>query len=270
MKAARVIVMAGALLAAGGAGFIALSLASREPETQIVEVDAPQVPTAEVLVAAGDISIGTTLRDGSMRWQEWPEDAVSSGFITRADQPEALENYNGSIARALFYEGEPIRDSKLVRSERGYMSAILPSGKRAIATQISTETSAGGFILPNDRVDIIMTRRADDGEGEQFQTDTILENIRVLAIDQTIEEQDGEAVVVGETATLELTPRQAEILTVAQQMADRLALSLRSLADSKSDETKAAEHLLGGERGAGMVRVIKYGNSKDVSVGQGQ
>lgn len=270
MKAARVIVMAGALLAAGGAGFIALSLANREPETQIVEVDAPEVPVAHVLVAAGDISIGSTLRDDAMRWQEWPEDAVSPGFITRNEQPEALESYQGSIARALFYEGEPIRDSKLVRSERGYMSAILPSGKRAIATQISTETSAGGFILPNDRVDIIMTRRADDDDGETFQTDTILENIRVLAIDQAIEEQDGEAVVVGETATLELTPRQAEIMTVAQQMADRLTLSLRSLEDSKSDETKSAEHLLGGERGAGMVRIIKYGNAKDVSVGQGQ
>lgn len=270
MKAARVIVMGGALVAAAGAGFIALSLASREPEPQIVEVDTPRLATEEVLVAANDISIGTTLRSASVRWQEWPEEAISPGFITRSDSPDAMEQYDGSIARALFYEGEPIRESKLVRSERGYMSAILPSGKRAIATQISTETSAGGFILPNDRVDIIMTRRTDDEGSEAFQTETILENIRVLAIDQTIEEQDGEAVVVGETATLELTPRQAEILTVAQQMADRLALSLRSLADSTTDETTAAEHLLGGERGAGMVRIIKYGNAKDISVGAGQ
>lgn len=267
MKAARLIIMGSALMAAMGAGYLALNLASREPEREIVEVDAPKMETEQVLVASGDISLGTTLNSGSMRWQDWPRDAVSAGLVTRTSKPDAMSEYDGAIARALFYEGEPIRESKLVRSDRGYMSAILPAGQRAIATQISTDTSAGGFILPNDRVDVIMTRRAADEDGEGFQTETILENIRVLAIDQTIEEKDGESVVVGETATLQLSPRQAEILTVAQQMADRLALSLRSLADSKTEETKGANHLLGGERGKGVVRVIKYGNSKDVSVG---
>ncbi len=158
-----------------------------------------------------------------------------------------------------------MREAKLVKSDRGYMSAILPQGQRAIATTISTETSAGGFILPNDRVDVIMTRRAkgDDGNDE-FVTETILENVRVLAIDQTVEEKDGELVVVGQTATLQLSPREAEVLTVAQQMAERLSLTLRSLEDSKTDETKAAFHLLRGERGKGTVRVIRYGAVKDV------
>lgn len=270
MKAARLIIMGGAVLAAAGAGYLALGLASREPEREIVQIDAPKMPTEQVLVAASDISLGTTLGSGSVRWQDWPKDAVATGFITRTANPDATQEFEGAIVRALFYEGEPIRESKLVRSERGYMSAILPAGQRAIATQISTDTSAGGFILPNDRVDVIMTRRAADEDGEGFQTETILENIRVLAIDQTIEEQDGEAVVVGQTATLQLTPQQAEILTTAQQMADRLALSLRSLVDSKSDETKQATHLLGGERGKGVVRVIKYGTAKDISVGPSQ
>ncbi|MEL7428538.1 MAG: Flp pilus assembly protein CpaB, partial [Pseudomonadota bacterium] len=169
--------------------------------------------------------------------------------------------------RSAFFVGEPIRESKIVRAGKGYMSAILPAGQQAIATSISTATSAGGFILPNDRVDVIMTRRAEEDEGGNFITETVLENVRVLAIDQTIEEKDGESVVVGETATLQLSPDQAKILTVAQQMADRLSLALRSLEDIGNEETKGAEYLLSGNRGNGRVRVIKYGNRKEILAG---
>ena len=269
MKAARLIVMGTAVAAAGGAGILALNLMSREPETQIVEVAQPQIELERVLVAAKDIPIGTSLNPDMVEWQEWPRSAVAGGFLTRASDPKALENIAGAISRATLYQGEPIRETKLVRSDRGYMSAILPEGQRAIATTISTETSAGGFILPNDRVDVIMTRRNPDGNDSEFITETILENVRVLAIDQTVEEKDGEPVKVGQTATLQLSPRQAEVLTVAQQMADRLSLSLRSLEDSKSTETRAAYHLLVGERGGGTVRVIKYGNVTDVLTGSG-
>ncbi|MFZ1815554.1 MAG: Flp pilus assembly protein CpaB [Rhizobiaceae bacterium] len=267
MKVMRLVIMAGALAAAGGAGLVAMNLANREPETQIVEVGGPQIELEQVLVASADIPTGTGLKADLVRWQEWPRDAVNDAFVTKSAKPEAIEEIKGAITRSSFYAGEPIRNSKLVRSDHGYMSAILPSGQRAIATTISTETSAGGFILPNDRVDVIMTRRHKGGNEDEFITETILENIRVLAIDQAIEEKDGEQVVVGETATLQLTPRQAEVLTVAQQMADRLALTLRSLEDSKSDKTSAAYHLIGGERGAGTVRIIKYGASKDLLLG---
>jgi len=147
------------------------------------------------------------------------------------------------------------------------MSAILPTGQQAIATSISTATSAGGFILPNDRVDVIMTRQGTEDEGGNFITESILENVRVLAIDQTIEEKDGEAVVVGSTATLQLTPDQAKILVVAQQMADRLTLALRSLEDSGDEKTKSADYLLSGNRGNGRIRVIKYGTKKEVLAG---
>lgn len=269
MKAARLIVMGTAVAAAGGAGILALNLMSREPETQIVEVAQPKIALESVLVAAREIPIGTALSADMVQWQEWPKEAVAGGFMTKSGDPDALDQIAGAISRASMFQGEPIREAKLVRSDRGYMSAILPEGQRAIATTISTETSAGGFILPNDRVDVIMTRRSQSGGQNEFITETILENVRVLAIDQTIEEKDGEQVKVGQTATLQLTPKQAEVLTVAQQMADRLSLSLRSLEDSKSNETKAAYHLLVGERGAGTVRVIKYGNVKDVMTGTG-
>ncbi len=265
MKAARLAIMGVALAAGGGAGFMALNLFGRNSAPETVEIAAPQIASAEVLVAAKDMPPGTSLKEGALSWQKWPADSAGAGFILRSDKPDAMEEFNDAITRSAFFQGEPIREGKLVRSDRGYMSAILPAGQRAVATTISTETSAGGFILPNDRVDVIMTRRQKGDEGEEFVTETILENIRVLAIDQTIEEKDGEQVVVGETATLQLAPRQAEVLTVAQQMADRLTLTLRSIQDSKSEETSAAEHLLGGVRGKGSVRTIKYGAVKDIA-----
>ena len=136
-------------------------------------------------------------------------------------------------------------------------------------TNIPVVTSAGGFILPNDHVDVIMTRRAQDFDNgpEQFITETILSNIRVLAIDQTIAEQNGVAVVVGRTATLELTPLQAEILTVAGQMSDRLTLSLRSLADADAPVAPDAVHLINGDTRTNGVTVIRNGVAVQVNPG---
>ena len=132
--------------------------------------------------------------------------------------PCGVEDKQGSVARVIIFPGEPIRDAKLVGKDQSLMSSILPSGKRAIAVEITADTSAGGFILPNDYVDVIMTRRATNiSGGESFVTETILSNIRVLAIDQTIrEDEEGRKVKVGQTATLELTPSQSEIVTVAR------------------------------------------------------
>ncbi len=130
----------------------------------------------------------------------------------RSDRPNAIENLSGSIARAPFVTGEPIREAKLVNAKgSGFMAAILPSGMRAISTQISPETGAGGFILPNDHVDVILTRRdrdaeKDGGRRHPQQRNHSLTNVRVLAIDQNVQEKDGQKVVVGKTATLELTP----------------------------------------------------------------
>jgi pilus assembly protein CpaB len=202
-----------------------------------------------------------------MKWVDWPESAVGESFITRESRPDAMDKMSGAIARSIIYANEPIREAKLVRSDRGYMSAILPAGRRAIATAISADTSAGGFILPNDRVDVIMTRRSEKKSGKMnYITETILTNVRVLAIDQTIEDQDGKKVVVGETATLELGPDEAEILTVAQQMADRLTLALRSLEDSKQAEGSQASHLLSGKdrKTKGNIRIIRFGSTQEV------
>lgn len=271
MKVARVAVLGIALGAGVLAAVMALNLTSRRAEPVVAPEAAIKIDTVEVLVAAKDIPIGSTIAPDALTWEAWPKTGASGKFITRDSDPEAVSKVVGAFARSTFYGGEPISESKLIRSDQGFMSAILPEGKRAVATRIAADTSAGGFILPNDRVDVIMTRQAPNAGGEtgtQYITETILSNVRVLAIDQTIEEKDGEKVVVGQTATLELSPSQAQILTVAQQMSDRLTLALRSIADAADKpgvDAPDAIHLIGGTKRNGSVTVVKNGVAREVS-----
>jgi pilus assembly protein CpaB len=249
-----------AVMAAGGAGFLAKNM-SKTPAPQVVVAapSAPAIKTADVLVLSSDLPMGATI-ENQLEWQAWPSNTVSEYFVTRDKEPEALEQLKGSVARLAMYQGEPLRKSKLIGQGQSFMSAILPSGKRAVATQIAADTSAGGFILPNDYVDVIMTRRSDTGGAQGFVTETILKNIRVLAIDQAIQEnEEGRKVKVGDTATLELTPQQAEIITVAQQMADRLTLALRSVIDTQEANLDEADYLISGNGRRGTVRLIKSG-----------
>lgn len=266
MAASRLIILGVAVAAAGGAGYVAKNMSA--PPAEIVVEAGPQQPaiqTKEVLVLSGDVPMGASV-GGQMAWQDWPADAVNEHFITREAEPDAIEKLSPSIARLAMYAGEPLRRSKLVGEGQSFMSSILPAGSRAVATQIAADTSAGGFILPNDYVDVIMTRRSEAADaGGGFVTETILTNIKVLAIDQAIQEdEEGRRVKVGETATLELTPQQAEIITVAQQMADRLTLALRSVADAQEPPRQDADYLVNGTGRRGTVRLIKSGEVSEV------
>lgn len=267
MAASRLIILGVAVAAAAGAGYVAKNMMAVPPPEIIVE-SGPQVPSialSEVLVVSGDVPMGAPVGD-QLDWQSWPSSGVNEGFITREADPEALEKYKGAVARVAMYGGEPLRKSKLIGEGQSFMSSILPSGRRAIATQIAADTSAGGFILPNDYVDVIMTRRSDAAlSSGGFITETILKNIRVLAIDQAIQEdEEGRRVKVGETATLELSPQQAEIITVAQQMADRLTLALRSVTDTQEKNLEEADYLVTGNGKRGTVRLIRSGEVSEV------
>jgi pilus assembly protein CpaB len=243
MKPARIIV----LLIAIAAGGVAALLAGRSdqapppPPAPVVQLE-----TAEVLVANAEIGMGSSVSAQDFRWQTWPAAGVSANFIRKNERPDAVTQLAGSIARAPFSEGEPIREAKLIRANgSGYMAAILPTGMRAVSTDISPETGAGGFILPNDHVDVILTRRDHDAEQanggiETHVSETILTNVRVLAIDQTVEEKNGQRVVVGKTATLELSPPSAERLMLAHQLGT-LSLALRSLVDSGTQQQAQAK-----------------------------
>ena len=275
MNLARILVLIVALGAGGAAAYLAMNMINQEPApapVQTAELAQPvaAMQTDQVLVAFEDIPLGGVLDPAAVSWRDWPESGIAGNYILRSEFPEAVDDVTGAIARGTFFAGEPITQGKLARTDGGLLSAMLPAGMRAIALTISTDTSAGGFILPNDRVDVIMTRQVlafDDG-AERFATETILSNVRVLAIDQSITEQDGMAVVIGRTATLELTPLQAEILTVAQQIADLLTLSLRSLADANDPIAPDAVHLINGDTRTTGVTVVRNGVPIQVNPGQ--
>jgi pilus assembly protein CpaB len=232
MKSARIIVL-GIAIAAGG---VAAYLASGSDPKTVVSDAPPPLPTVDVLVAKSDIGLGQSVSPDDMQWQTWPAATASSNFIRRTDRPEASTQIAGSIARYPFIAGEPIREVKLVKANgSGFMAAVLPGGMRAVSTEISPETGAGGFILPNDRVDVIQSRReknmVNPAGADIVISEIVLSNIRVLAIDQVPREKDGQNSVVGKTATLELKPAQAEVLARARQ-SGTLSLALRSMLDA--------------------------------------
>jgi pilus assembly protein CpaB len=252
MNTARIVVLAIAL----GAGSVALYLASTSdtpPPPQVAEA-----PTTDVLVAKADIALGQALGPDDVQWQSWPASAASTNVISRNSRPDAATQIAGSIARSAFIAGEPIREPKLVRANgAGFMAAVLPTGMRAVSTEISPETGAGGFILPNDRVDVILSKRergGDRGGMEVISSEIILNNIRVLAIDQAPKEKDGQNSVVGKTATLELKPEQAELLARARQ-SGTISLALRALVDANAPAP--VEDPNGGKRDS--ISIVRYG-----------
>jgi pilus assembly protein CpaB len=254
MYTARIVVLTIAL----GAGGVAAYLASGSDNKPLPVAPVVQLPTVDVLVAKSDIGLGQSVSPENLQWQTWPAATASNNFIRRNERPEATNEVAGSIARAPFIAGEPIREPKLVKANgSGFMAAILPAGMRAISTELSPETGAGGFILPNDRVDVILSKREKNpvGSGDIVNSEIILTNIRVLAIDQAPKEKDGQNTVVGKTVTLELKPEQSEALARARQ-SGTLTLALRCIADLNAAATDDQA-----VRRSDSVSVVRYGVS---------
>src|SRR6266446_62787 len=256
MMTARIVVLTIALSAGGVAAYLASGY-NNKPAPAVEP--AVSLQTVDVLVAKSDIGLGQQLKPEDMQWQTWPAATASNTFIRRSDRPDATNQIAGSIARAPFIAGEPIREQKLVKADgSGFMAAILPTGMRAISTEITPETGAGGFILPNDRVDVILTKREKSPDSTNTQdlviSVVILTNIRVLAIDQAPKEKDGQNAVVGKTVTLELNPAQTQVLSSSRQ-AGTLSLALRSIADVKMSEITLDESA---QKRDG-VSIIRYG-----------
>src|SRR5712692_10474574 len=176
MKAARIAVLVVAVAAGGVAAFLAGSGGDPPPPPPPKPVT--QIDTVEILVARSDINMGQVVSAQEIQWQIWPTSAASPSFLRRTDRPDAIQQLTGSIARGPFVSGEPIRETKLIKAN-----------------------GSGGFILPNDHVDVILTRRDRETERasgiESHTSETILTDVRVLAIDQTVEEKGGQRVVVG-------------------------------------------------------------------------
>ena len=262
MNTARIVVLTIAVGAGGVAAYLASGSDNKPPPEPVA-----QLQTVDVLIAKSDIGLGQTVTAEALQWQTWPAATASNSFIRRNERPDATTQIAGSIARAPFIAGEPIREPKLVKANgSGFMAAILPTGMRAISTEISPETGAGGFILPNDRVDVILSKREKNpdrtGSADIVNSEIILSNVRVLAIDQAPKEKDGQNSVVGKTVTLELRPEQAETLARARQ-SGTLSLALRSIADLNATETMSDDPAA--KRGE-TVKVIRYGVSSLTTV----
>lgn len=236
MRMSRILLLLVALIAGGLAAFLATRGGTPPP--------APNVPTqpeiieearTKVLVATAPIGMGQRLSETNMAWMDWPENAVREDYIQEENSPDALVDMQGVVARFEIFEGDPIRQQKLIRTDQGYLSAVLDKGMRGVSISVSADSASGGFIVPNDHVDVLLTR----GDG---MVETVVSNVRVLAINTRLGEigasggpadpENPRAEIFGGSAiaTLELDPAQAETLVNAQQEG-RLSLTLRSIVD---------------------------------------
>jgi pilus assembly protein CpaB len=255
MNIQRVIVLGFALVAAGGAAFLVRGmLGGGTPPVQAKA--APAMAMSEVLVASTNLTPGQALTTEQVRWEKWPSATVDPSFITHDAATKEDDIVKGSVVRAMILPGQPITKTAIVHGDAsGFMAATLSEGMRAISIVVSVDSSAGGFILPNDRVDVILTRKPEGGQ--KGFAKTILSDLRVLAVDQTYRQEKDTRTVVGKTATVEVTPQQAELIAAAAQ-SGVLSLSLRPLSNdvasldpSATKKTAAAYD--------GYVSVIRYG-----------
>lgn len=256
MKKSRVIVLGIAFAVAAGAALLAKSMVGPSQTKRVVEER--MINTTKVLVASGKIKIGQMVSAKDLAWHEWPTSALNSSYVDIRQNKNGKSQFEKSIARTTFQEGEPINKHKLIRrNQGGVMAAILTPGMRAISTKVKESTTAGGFILPNDRVDVILSRKLKGRGGAKYVSNAILKNVRVLAIGQNIDQPQNKKSAIAKTVTLELTLAQSETLTLANSMGS-ISLALRSIssAANKSNDGSAED-----EDRSGVIRIIKFGRS---------
>ncbi|HWY61014.1 MAG TPA: Flp pilus assembly protein CpaB [Rhizomicrobium sp.] len=253
MNTKRIIVLGFALVAASAAALLARSLMGGGTPKVEAKIGPPAIAMSEVLVATSNVQPGLALVPDMVKWQRWPANAVDASFITHTIAPNLADALKNTVVRVPLYAGQPITSTSIVHGDTaGFMAAQLQPGMRAVSIVISVESGAGGFILPNDRIDLLLTTKTNENP-PHVKTKTILGNVRVLAVDQTFKDEKDTKTVVGKTATLELTPSQGELVAAAQTTGT-LSLSLRGLGDN---QVVAGGRSFNGDEG--LVSIIKYG-----------
>ncbi len=261
MSVRQLIVLGVALLAAVGALFLVRGMAGR-PAQSATPVMAAVGP--RVLVASRDVAAGVALQPNDLEWRLWTPTALSPSFIEETEDAKAVETYTGSVARQAMLAGEPVIPERVVKpGDQGFMAAIVKPGLRAVAVSISAENAVAGFIMPNDRVDILLTRKvqlsgANGASSEEARSDIILQNVRVLAIEDTFRAPAGEeasAPIRGDTATLELSARDAETLALADELGD-VSLVLRGIENEPAQTNTASQ----ARRSAGVLAQSENGD----------
>jgi pilus assembly protein CpaB len=268
MRPSRIVLLLVAILAGGLAAFLATR--GDAPVQQVVtETQVIEEKKERILVAVGPIGVGERLSPKTVQWQDWPEGSVRPEYITMTASPDALDQLSGAVARFEIFPGDPILEIKLVRASQGYLSAVLEKGKRGVSIAVTADSASGGFIVPNDRVDVVLTRPGDTGQ----ISETILHNVKVLAIGARLGEagatggpenpDNPRAEVFSNTAiaTLELDPIQGETVINAARIGS-LSLALRSMADFTEDDSTAVRR-----PSNQAVRMIKFGKEMSVMAG---
>jgi pilus assembly protein CpaB len=237
-RSRAVAILAGAVLLSIGCGVVLRHWLPARPDRPVANLapPAPPAPPAvkPVLVARQAIGRGRVLTAADLQWQAWPTSDIKQPFVVRGTR--RMSAFYGFVARRPIAAGEPIGGDSIVNpGDRGALAAALPPGMRAVSVDIREETAASGLVMPGDEVDLLLSLPVpalDRSDGtSHYAVQTILGNVRVLAIDQDIAGRDGQA-IIGRTATLEVTPKEAEIVTLAGTMAQNagnLRLALRSL-----------------------------------------
>ncbi|MGV6821158.1 MAG: Flp pilus assembly protein CpaB [Parvularcula sp.] len=255
MGKARLLILLVAVLA-GGAAFFLVSK-GQSPGSAIADA-IPQTAGPEmvrVLVASRDFPQGSILEPRRTRFIDWPKSSVPEYYVTE-DNVEFVESLPQMRARREIHENEPIyADNTIQHGDRGMLAAIMTPGMRAVSTKVTAELSAGGFILPGDRVDVYVsgTVRDENGDGSSVAASLLLSDVRVLAIDQQTETDDENA-VVARTVTLELAPTQVETFLMAREKST-VTIALRSIAE----DTSGGLDTLSDEARPEDVIVVRYG-----------
>ena len=278
METKRIILAAGLGLAAIIVFTQVRKLGTPPPavETQVAAPVIQQVEYVDVLVAAKSLPLGGRITDSALKWKKWPAEALTPSFISNDTRPQAMVELDNAIVRSPIVEGEPINENKLVKAgDSGVMAALLKPGMRAVTTRISVDTAAGGFIQPGDHVDIILTRSIQQSRlgssGTQtneriFISDTIFENVLVLAIDQTFSSSaDAGATVIGSTATFEMSPQDAELLQQSLAKGD-LSLTLRGIVNSRASVRSTATRIKDTEDESSTLVVYRGGQPQQVAI----
>ena len=260
MNTRRLVVLLLAAVAAGGAALLVRGLIGGGTTKAVARLEPAPIAISNVLVAASALQPGQPLTSGLVRWQKWPRSSVDPGFIQQTGALTSDAAIAGTVARAPIVEGEPITYTKIVRSDAtGFMAATLQPGMRAVSIPVTIASVAGGFILPNNRVDIILTESTNDTP-KRATARVVLADVRVLAIDQATPEKGPKSVADVKTATLELSPDQVQTLSRAQ-VTGTLSLALRALGDHASAQSAAqlAGTRAGDDSNGGQVAIIRYG-----------
>jgi pilus assembly protein CpaB len=227
MNSRNIILMCVALVVAGLTAYLARGWLANNSQKAPQAVAAAAPSTVEVLVAQSNIPTGSLIKQEQLRWQPWPEQGSLDNYVVKGQR--SMDAYVGAVARQVIGAGEPINDMRVVKpGEQGFMAAVLTPGMRAITVPINDTSGIAGFVFPGDRVDLVLSHAVPMDSKTRMVSETVLTNVRILAIDQAMNDPVEGKAKVGRTATLEVTPKQVEKINVARQLGG-LSLSLRPL-----------------------------------------